>query len=676
LKLTNTDYFRAEAIKFQEQGYYCKYPSDSPKGEAYWNEQAYRSYHGYKRESDGIWITGYHYFYLNFCPIELTIASKELEVEGNVHGDREVGFPAFWDGDYEFFHYVQRGEDAGLFGDVDKVRGSGYSCKGASMANRNYFLVPRSKSYLVVYDKQFLLGDGIMSKVTAQMNFIDEHTGWSKRRLIDKDLHIKSGYTVKSPTGVWIEKGFKSEIIAVSIAEDANKMRGKRGKLIIYDEAGAFPRLYKVWGTSIASMRQGRVVYGYMLAMGTGGSDYNYSMSLEDMFYNPEAYEILPVENVWDKNVPKGSKCGFFVSSSMNREGHYDKEGNSNQETATIEILKEREDKLKNGATNDIVTRHIAEFPLAPRESFLKAVGSIFPVNELNEHLIYIDGKPKEFENKEYIGKLTETSEGFKWSPDIDIYPITDFPLRNKERKEGAIVIWEHPNKSEVTGKVRDDIYIAGLDPYDDDQALTSTSLGSLIIMNLLTGRIVAEYTGRPDSAERFYENCFKLLRYYNATVNYERNKKGFYAYAKNNNFLKFLCPEPKNLRDLNLSKANTIGNNMYGTNANTEVNAFARRLINDYLISEAYGEDANESPKKNLHTLRGRALIKELIFWNEMDNFDRVSSFGMLMILRENIKTRIDYLRNKQEVTEKEDTFWTKHYIPGKRIMPLVANK
>jgi hypothetical protein len=670
MKLTNTEYFRLEALNFENQGYYCKHPPDSPKGKAYWNEQAYRSIHGYKRDN-GDWVTGYHYFYLNFCPIELVSAAEELGLEGNIHGERELGMPLFWDGDYDFYHYVQEGEDNGLFGEVDKVRGSGASCKGASMANRNYFLIPRSKSYLVTYDKQFLLGDGIMSKVISQMHFIDEHTGWSKRRLIDKDLHIKSGYTVKSPTGVWIEKGFKSEIIGVSIADDPNKLRGKRGKLIIFDESGAFPKLYRVWGTSIASMRQGRVVYGYMLAVGTGGSEYNYSMSMEDMMYNPEAYEILPKENIWDKNVPKGSKCGFFFSAAQNREGHYDKDGNSNLETATAEILKEREDKLKSGATNDIVTRHIAEFPLSPRESFLKVVGIIFPVNELNEHLIYIDGKPKEFEDKEYIGKLVDTSEGIKWKlSDEPLYPITDFPLRNKERKDGAMVIWEHPTKSEVTGKVRNDIYIAGLDPYDDDKASSSNSLGSLFILNLLTDRIVAEYTGRPDSAELFYENCFKLLRYYNAIVNYERNKKGFYSYAKNNKLLQFLCAEPKNLRDLNLSKANTVGNNYYGTNANAAVNAFGRSLYNDYLLSPAYGEDPNETVKKNLHTLRSRTLIKETIFWNDIDNFDRVSAIGMLMILRENIKPRINTIRTKKEVTEVKEDFWSKHYVRNKVLI------
>src|SRR3972149_707988 len=128
--MLNTDEFRSEALKFQEYGYYCKYPSDTPQAKAYWNEQARRSIHGYKRDN-GDWVTGYHYFYLNFCPIELTKAREDVSLtDKNVQGDRELDFPLFWDGDYDFFHYIEEGEKQGLFGDVDKVRGSGYSCKG------------------------------------------------------------------------------------------------------------------------------------------------------------------------------------------------------------------------------------------------------------------------------------------------------------------------------------------------------------------------------------------------------------------------------------------------------------------------------------------------------------------------------------------------------------------
>jgi len=44
---------------------------------------------------------------------------------------------------------------------------------------------------------------------------------------------------------------------------------------------------------------------------------------------------------------------------------------------------------------------------------------------------------------------------------------------------------------------------------------------------------IVAEYTGRPATAEDYYENVRKLLLYYNARLLYENQWKGLATYFK-----------------------------------------------------------------------------------------------------------------------------------------------
>ena len=59
------------------------------------------------------------------------------------------------------------------------------SFKGASMLVRNYELVPSSQNFVVASDKKYLLGDGIITKAWAGMDFIDKHTAWAKQRLID-----------------------------------------------------------------------------------------------------------------------------------------------------------------------------------------------------------------------------------------------------------------------------------------------------------------------------------------------------------------------------------------------------------------------------------------------------------------------------------------------------------
>ena len=56
--------------------------------------------------------------------------------------DRVMEFPDFWDGDYEYYWYLEDAEASGEHGAVVKTRGRGYSFKGGSMCNRNYYLIP------------------------------------------------------------------------------------------------------------------------------------------------------------------------------------------------------------------------------------------------------------------------------------------------------------------------------------------------------------------------------------------------------------------------------------------------------------------------------------------------------------------------------------------------------
>ena len=74
---------------------------------------------------------------------------------------------------------------------------------------------------------------------------------------------------------------------------------------------------------------------------------------------------------------------------------------------------------------------------------------------------------------------------------------------------------------------------------YDHDDSFTN-SLGSVFIFKRVkageawTDVIVAEYSGRPDTAEEYYENVRKLLVFYNARLLFENERKGIYPYFTN----------------------------------------------------------------------------------------------------------------------------------------------
>ena len=230
--------------------------------------------------------------------------------------------------------------------------------------------------------------------------------------------------------------------------------------------------------------------------------------------------------------------------------------------------------------------------------------------------------------------------------------PILQYPYKANKMGQGCIEIYEMPVKGN-DGKVPSDIYIAGCDPVDDDGL--EGSLQSTFIMNRLTGRIVAEYTARHDTAEQYYENLRKLLLFYNARCNYENNKKGLFQYFHNMNCSYLLAETPKILRDQGMVQTTSTGNKGYGTPANQYVNRWARDLIKKWLMEDAYGAEN----KQNVHQLRSRVLIEELIRWNEDGNFDRVSALGMLMILKEQkYKHSISLTQNVDNIFNK----WKNH--------------
>ena len=412
----------------------------------------------------------------------------------------------------------------------------------------------------------------------------------------------------------------------------------------------------------------------------TGGSEgADFSGALE-MIYNPLGYNVYGIPNVYDKGASGGAKCIFFIGEYMNRKGCYDKDGNSDIVKAVLEEVKERVFIKYNSSDPSTIAQRIAEHPMSIQEAIMRRDGTLFPVADLTDHLNYIEANKIEWNRGHLVGELSQDPNGNISFKPTDDEPIRDFPLKDN-RHRGALEIYELPK--EVNGKVPSYRYIAGVDPIDDDHS-TTVSLPSIIVLDMFTDRVVAEYTGRPDFADDFYEICRRLGIFYNALINYENDKKGLFTYFSNNHCTYLLAQTPEILRDTELVKSSLYGNKSFGTQSGKQVNAYARRLIRDWLLMPVkqtkieIDENGNEVEKtvtvKNLQRLRGVAMIKELIMWNPDINADRVSALGMLMILRENNmkylpgegtsigkKARKNYLGNDPFFTNNfaNTTFW-----------------
>ena len=672
--LENMDYFRQPALHFMKHGCYTFLkPNSNPNSEyrKHWDEEVRRCREGYIRESDGEWVTGFLYWFLNYCPMMVNKV-----VPGTRKAVRVESFPFFFEGIYWRFHYLHQAREAGKHAIELAKRGCAKSYSLASIMSHNLILGESSEvtrrviTVLTAYQKEYLSDskDGTLSKFKPGINFSFKNTPFPRLMLKNSPNEMAWQMGYKDEFG--IESGSLNQVLAVSAKDDSEKLRGKRG-WILFEEMGSFKGLLSLYDITRKSVEDGDYTFATMYLVGTAAEDESDFSSAKTLLYNPDGYNILAIENVYDR--PKQGKptFGFFFPSYVNRAGCYNRDGVSDVTKALIEILLARH-KAKYSADPKSVLRVIAEDPITPAEAIIKVKAAYFPTVALTERLAQLDSDPHAFDDV-YIGNLTLASGNkveFRISNDV---PIRKYGVDNST--VGALEIFEMPEK-QTNGEDFNLRYIIGHDPVDNDQA-ESSSLSSTFVLDLFTDRIVAEYTGRQAFAEDNYEIVRLLCLFYNAKCMYESNKKGLYGYFSKMNCTHLLADTPEYLRDKQMIKYSSFGSNAKGINASAAINNYANSLIRDWLLQPVptiIKEDGEEKEANipRLYSLRNRALLEELISYTPELNVDRIRALGMVMLYRqEKIILYRDNLNAKSQEEASSsylgnDSFFQRNYTQG----------
>jgi hypothetical protein len=667
--------FSERAIYFEQHGVYTHSVPKTKPWYDFWREEKRRCIEGI--EIDGIRITGYHYFYLNYFRIDRTV--EVVEANRKVK-KREFNRPLFYDGDYEFFWLCDIARygitkedylkleldvvipDSSLSGGrmlvVLKARRKGYSYKIASMLARNYYHVARSKNFAFAYDKKFLQGDGIYQKVLDGISFNDENTAWAQPKLVDRanDMIVKSGYK-KVIKGKQIESGFQSVVMGISLKDNPDGARGKAGELVIFEEMGKFPNLKKAWDITYHTVKQGTSALGLMIAFGTGGSEGSDFQAAEELFYEPDINDCLEVENQWDEG-GLSTYCGYFVPIYRNLEGFIDEDGNSLVEEA-IEYENKERDKKKGSKEGTSYSQYIAEMPLMPSEATLSVDMNIFPTADLVAQRNSI--KVERRYNFGVPGVLYESESRIKFKPDPDLKPVYKFPHTKEDNLNGCVVIYEAPYRL-ADLSTPTDMYVLVHDPYGQDRSTTMESLGASYVIkrsnsfsDTFHDCIVASYIGRPPTQDDYNRNLFMLSEYYNAKVGFENDRGDVVGYARRHKKLHLLEETFKFMDNKELQGKSVRS---YGMNMTENRKRQAEVYIRDWLITPIT-QFENGEKTLILHTIVDPALIEELIKFNHKGNFDRVSA---LMIGMYHLKEKF----NKEvKITKsiKHDEFFSRQF-------------
>ena len=641
--LEDMDYFRPAAIHFQKYGCYTQLrPNPNPNSEyGKWiREEIRRSWHGYVRPSDGEWIPGDYYYYLNYCPIQLI---KKLP---NGQSIRTIDFPRVWDGQYLVQHYLYNARLHGHHASELASRGKGKSYMGAGLLAKRFKLGEsenvRQKvmSAVTASDRKYIWGPNqILNMFKYYIDFQSQHTQFPRQLLTDsaQALMWESGFKDKE-TGV--RKGTQNAVVGVTTGVNQDKLNGSRGVLYLIEEAGIFNNLNSLYQMIRPSVEDGKDVYGLIFMYGTAGDDMSDFTSLQEIMYNPDGYNMEKNENVWDKEGQGRKYFTFFYPAYLNRANCMDEEGNSNVTKALLEICQDRYKVKYNSSDINAITKRISQYPITPQEAIIRAHSTIFPITELNERLNQIDNNPN-FYDQTYVGDLVFNSNGeVEFSPS-SAKPIRDFPTKDN-KVTGAIEIFDLPIKNSE-GKIPTGRYIAGADPYDDDVSNTM-SLGTVFVMDTWTDTIVAEYTGRPTFANDYYEICRKLCLFYKASLMYAHNTKGLFGYFSLLNCVYLLADTPEYLKAKQLIKETGYGNKAkgIGISGGGTLKGYGYERIQSWLMTPFTTIEKDSEGKEfevtlpNLYRLKNRALIKELILWNPNINVDRIMALVQLILYRE----------------------------------------
>lgn len=635
----DADYFRQSALYFLKEGVYTKLiPNPNPNSEyrRFWDREIDRCYNGLLRESDGMWIPGYLYWFLNYCPMMINEYQK-----GKKKAIRKEGFGLFFEGIWLRYLYLNDAREEGHHAAELAKRGCSKSYSLASIMSKNLIIGEsvetqrRNITVLTAYQKEYLRDDkdGTLSKFVPTLSHLSKYTPFPRLMIKQSSNEMTWQMGYKDEYGKL--QGSLNMVMGVSAKDDSDKLRGKRG-WILFEEFGNFSGLLELYDVTRKSVEDGDFTFSLMYLVGTANNKESNFQSAKTLLYAPSSYNIKEVKNVYDKKGQGKDYFAYFFPAYLNRAGCFNEDGISDVVMALLQILNNRY-KAKYGADPTSVLRVIAEDPITPAEAIIKVKDAYFNVQALNERASQLDKNPSLY-NDIYVGELYIDGEGeVKFRP-TDSIPIRSYPVDNDTK--GALEIYAMPEKDK-SGKVFNNRYIIGVDPVDNDVA-ESSSLYSCFVFDLFTDTIVAEFTGRNPFADDNFEITRLLCLFYNARCLYESNKKGIYAYFKVKRSVHLLAETPEYLRDKQLIKYSNVGSNAYGVNASFAINNYANSLLRDWfnkLVQISIEKEDGTYDQVSvpvIHTLKTRALIEEAIQFNPEINVDRIRAMGMVMIYRQ----------------------------------------
>lgn len=581
---------------------------DSVNYQEYWDKEMDRCINGYKPKGMKK-ISGKYYFYLNYYKI--------LGNDGTKGSRKTLISPWYRQMDHEYFDLFETCKKEGKGMIIIKARDKGFSYMNSGMIAHEYTFFPFNDVGIAAGLQA--TADAFFDKTKKGLNGL--HSNFKHSVLKDTDGILRSGYKQKNKDGKWEVGGFQSTVICRTM-DNPEVFKGERVSLMVFEEAGEFKHLKNAYMSSKACFMDGNIQFGVPVIGGTGGDISKASKDFMDMYYEHDAYNLIPM----------------FIPASRAYYGFFDTvTGEEKIESAKKELLEERETITKSG-DRDAYNLHVQNYPLTIEEAFLNTKSARFDNSLLNAQ------RSRILSSKDYRSQI---QQGYlDWEFDGE----DKYIVKWRPHPDGPFKILHHPEPEYK------DLDIGGIDSYDQDQAGASDSLGSAIIYRRFldtdhpSDMVIAEYTDRPAKKEDFWDGCLRLAAYYNAKMLVEYTKIGILDYFKRMNALHYLKEKPESAHN-----PGTKTRNRYGVHMNKQVKSLMEDLMDDYI-------------RENAEDIWFMDLLDELSAYGTK-NTDRAIAFGLCLI------HNIDNYRIQAKPKEEEIDIGFNKYVRGKDGVPRLVD-
>lgn len=589
----------------------------------YWEEQIYYIHNGI--QTGGLTIPGRYYYYMNFgqfptpnglvdpsmCDLHLELAylidyaksqGKNIIIaKGRRKGISEFTQKAVIDYGYRFNYSYQAGIAAGV------------------------------KDYAEDFMKKWAFSDSIMVP--------ELRVGTLKKN----DEEVIAGYKIKEK-GSFINSGTDSKILVRTMYSDANMFKGLYFNDVVAEECGEFDNLKEFYSATKACLTVGAKQIGTMFMYGTGGNITKGSKDFMEMWHNPDQFNaikfLIPATRFYFPYYGGAVEKGKDMTETPTYNKKYKPYqllGVEDEEAAKVQILKTREIKRK-GPIKDYL-EELQNFPLDESEIFTRKHSNDFDIEKLNAQDFLIQSSKTKYSKYKLEWVINDDTKLRK-----EPLQVKAVPAKDADSEDDCILILDGHLPS---GK-HQNLYVAGIDAYDQNKADASKSKGAMVIIakkngfNIPQNVPLATIFSRPKFKEQFFEMCIKASVFFNLlrdTLGDHAASSGILNMYKDYGCSKYLAPRPQKFESENTQQSHEFW---------VKINSYSRPMMIGLLQS------AIDYDVQNVWFPRVIKQVSEFDVVEEDGDNDLADAWGIALM--QSVSNNITPRDNSQ--TQKENPF------------------